>query len=397
MKIILMAHDSNETLFSEGEFHTFPEPTKKKLARFLSEGNFGADVSFEEMKLLRRAAGRLRHESLDSACKDLEQKFGNNAEDQSTPGFYPNITSADQPTEKLDPCTQVYHVSFAKDRKNTTFAFVYDVTSGHCYTANIKKGSVLHCVSACRCLKDDAPYIFIRTSLRKSEQLLSYDVILGKWENILNPQRISLQPYLVEIQNSVYMFGGKSLDIRKLVSGKWRPCAALVYPVFNPMYVAVGNKLTIFDGKTVQLFDAATNKVKTFDTFTTVPQGVAINIANHACVVTTSAIVQFDESTESCSLQRLNSNLLMDTILIGAICHNRQVHIITKKNVGFRVFRLSLDDFSIAAVCFIDMPPRSGDFSVLSSCMVQSSQDYRLLPFLDYDEARKLSRRLANS
>ena len=396
-----MAFEDNETLFSEVEYPAYPDPTKKKLARFLSVGDFGADVSFEEMKLLRRAAGRLRNDSLESACKDLEQKFETDAEETPAPGLYPNLPLVTQSTDThvFDQCTQVYHVTFAKDRSNSTFAFVYEVISRYCYTAKIKKDwqdSVGHCVSACRCLQEDAPYIFMKTGHGKYEKNLSYDIIMNKWEKIPNSKKISLQPYVIEIQNSVFMLGGKSLDIRKCVSGKWRPCAALVHPVLNPMCVAIGNKLTIFDGNSVQLFDATTNKVKLFNTFT-IPQGVAVNIANHACVVTTSAIFQFDETTEVCSFHSFDSKLLMDTSLIGAICHNRKIHIITRKNLDFHVFRLSLDDFSIVEVCTMDMSPRSGHFSVLSSCIVHSSHDYRLSPFLNYDEARKLNRRLTNS
>lgn len=391
-----MAFEDNETLFSEVEYPAFPDPTKKKLARFLSEGEFGADVSFEEMKLLRRAAGRLRNDSLESACKDLEQKF--ETEETSAPAIYPNLplVTLSTDTHEFDQCTQVYHVTFAKDTGKSTFAFVYEAISRHCYIAKIKKDSIRHCVSACRCLKEEAPYIFIKTGDGKCEKNLSYDIIMNKWEKIPNPKKISLQPYVIEIQNSVYMFGGKCLDIRKCVSGKWQPCAALVHPVFSPLYVATGNKLTIFDGNTVQLFDAATNKVKLFNTFT-IPQGVAVNIANRACVVTPTAIVQFDETTETCSIHTFDSKLLMDSSLIGAIYRNRQIHIITKKNLGFHILRLSMDDFSIVEACAMDMSPRTGHFSVLSSCIVQSSHDYRLSPFLSYDEARKLSRRLASS
>ena len=392
-----MAFDDNETLFSEVEYPAYPDPTKKKLARFLSVGDFGADVSFEEMKLLHRAAGRLRNDSLESACKDLEQKFETDAEEASAPGLYPNLPLVTRSTDThvFDQCTQVYHVTFAKERSKT-FAFVYEVISRHCYTAKIKKDSVGHCVSACRSLQEDAPYILMKTGHGKDEKNLIYDIITNKWEKIPNAKKVSLQPYVIEIQNSVYMFGGKSLDIRKCVSGKWQSCAALVHPLFNPKYVAVANKLTIFDGNSVQLFDATKNKVKQFNTFT-IPQGVAVNIANHACVVTTSAIVQFDETTEVCSFHPFDSKLLMDTSLIGAICHYRKIHIITRKNLDFHVFRLSLDDFSIVEVCTMDMSPRSGHFSVLSSCIVHSSHDYRLSPFLNYDEARKLNRRLINS
>ena len=392
-----MALDKNDKLFCATEFRDFPESVQRNLALFLACGHFDTGVSFEEMKLLRLAAGRLRYDSLKSACEDLGSDIEVGAEETSTPGLYPNLhllkVIQSTETHEFDQCAQIYHVTFAKYMSSSAvFAFVYEAVSRHCYIANIKRNSVGHGVSACRCLKDDAPYIFIQ----RGQKNLIHDIIKNKWKKITNPKKISLQPYVIEIQKSVYVFGGKSLDIRKCVSGKWQPCAALVHPVFNPMYVAVGNKLTIFDGNSVQLFDATTNTVKLFNTLT-IPQGVAVNIANHACVVSTSAIVQFDETTEMCSFHSFDSKLLMDSSLIGAICHNRKLHIITKKTLDFHVLRLSLDDFSIVEVCAMDLPPRSGHFSVLSSCIVQSSHDNRLSPFLNYDEACKLIRRLANS
>lgn len=392
-----MAGDTNETLFSKDEYVKFPEHTRKTLARFLSEGHLDADVSFEEVKLLRLAAGRLRHESLDSACKELEQQFDTDTRqeaDQSRSGFYPpcfndhpsSICDA-PPAVPLEQYTQAYHVSFIKDIRNKPYAVVYDVIWRMYYVASIKKGSARHCISSCRFLQDDAPYILMRSGLGKREKILSYDVILNKWENLSKPNRISLQPNLVEINKCVYMFGGQSLDIRKLSFSKWRACAALLQPVFSPMYVVVGSKLTIFDGKTVQLFDASTNKVNTFDTFT-IPLGVAVNIANHACVLTNSTIVQFDEPAETCTLQKLNSNLLINDVLIGAICHKRQIHIITQKH-GLHVYSLSLEDFSITTVCSTESLVCPRDFSVLSSCVMQCSQDYIISPFLNYEEERR--------
>ena len=395
-----MAFDNNETLFSEDEYLAFPDETKRKLARFLSAGDFGEDVhvTFEEMKLLRHAAGRLRNDSLKSACESLECDTETDAEEPSAPDCYSTLAlNQMMGSSEFDQCSQVYHVTIVRDRNNSTLACVYEVISGYCYASKIKKDSVQHCVSACRCLKDDAPYIFVKTCRENCETNLRYDIIMNKWKKISkNSKKLSFQPYVTEIQDSLYVFGGQSLDIRKFVHGKWQPCAALMRSVFKPMYVVVGSKLMIFEGSSVQVFDAITNKVKLFDTFT-LPQGVAVNIVNHACVISTSAIVQFDETTGACSLHTLDSTLLKNSRLIGAICHHRKIHVITHKDSSLRMLRLSLDDLSMEEVCAMDMPPRSRSFSVLSSCIVHSSQNYRLSPFLNFDEARKLNRRLASS
>lgn len=386
-----MAGDTNQTLFSEDEFLKFPEEARKKLARFLSEGHFDTDVSFEEVKLLRQAAGRLRHESLESACNEIEQQFDVEMQqeaDQSSSGLYPPCLCSRSETVQLEhQHTQVYHVSIVKDCRNKPRAVVYDVTAKCCYVANIQKRSVRHCISACRHLQNDAPYILIRSGIGKREKILSYDLILNKWRTLPKSKRISFQPYLVEINESVYMFGGHSCDIWRLSSSKWRSAASLVQPAFSPMFVVVGSKLTIFDGKAIQVFDARSNKVNKYDTFT-IPPGVAVNIANNACVLTNSAIIQFVEQIETCTLHKLNSNLLKNDFLVGAVCHKSQVHIITEKH-GLHVYSLSLEDLSITTVCSAESYECPRDFTVLSSCVVQSCQDYLISPFLSYEEERK--------
>ena len=418
-----MANNNNETLFSKDEFLKFPDQTKSKLARFLSEGHFDPGVSFHEVKLLRRAAGRLRYVSLDSACTELEQSFDSTSTcteskqpcstdlgqifDNPRFGLEPPVamgkdSGAEQACKTLieasnpvsggtscssDAYKQLYIVVFVKDQRNKPKTVVYDVMRGNYYIAPITKRAVSGSRSACGFIQNDSPYIIMRTCLNKRKKLLTYDLILNKWKTISKSGKDHLQPYLVEINNNVYMFGGKSQDIRKFSSSKWRPAAALIEPIFNPIYIVINEKLTIFDGRSIHVFDSSTNKVRKFDSFT-LPAGVAVNINDHACVLTPTSIVRFDESAETCIPQSLNTTLMAEDVLVGAIVHKRNIYIVTQSQ-SLRVCTLSLDSLNITSVCTSKNVELPRDVSVLTSCAIHLDTDYVISPFLDFEEERK--------
>ena len=386
-----MADNLNDTLFSADEYLNFPDESKTKLARFLSEGEFDTDISVQELKLFRLAAGRLRHESLDSACKELEQQYGMETNEMSIPSnrfaCMADCQSVCSTARIMEHYKQAYSITFVKDRKDEAKATVYDVIGQYFYVAALKKGLAKHCISVCRWIQDDSPYILMRADSGKREKLRSYDLILNKWKKVSTSREVALQPYLVEINKCVYMFGGKSLDIRRFSSCKWQPSAALLEHVFNPVYIAIHEKLTIFDGRTIQVFDSSTNKVKKFDSVT-IPVGVAVNINNYACVITQTNIFQFDETTETCTLRKLNSSLMKDDVLIAAISHKTKVHIITQ-NRSLCAYTLSLEDLSITNVCSMERLGLSRDFSILASCTICSHEDYVISPFLDYEGERR--------